>query len=78
MTEKYRLDAYDKDHDEYLLVAKSDSCKELQTLGTNLWQTFDLRNRITGEPIDWLEIADAKSLDAIWVFDSYTEKWKTA
>lgn len=78
MAKKYVLDAYDKDNGEYLTIARSDNDEELKRLGENLWQTFDLRNRISSEPIDWLEISNAKTLDTLWVFDSYTEKWKTA
>lgn len=78
MGKKYVLDAYDKGSGEYLTIARSDSDEELKALGTNLWKTFDLRNRTNGEPIDWLEISNAKTLDTLWVFGSYTEEWETA
>lgn len=77
MAKKYVLDAYDKDNGEYLTIARSDSDEDLKRLGENLWQTFGLKNRLNGEPIDWLEISNAKTFDTLWVFDTYEEIWKT-
>lgn len=70
--QKYKLEAYDKDNDIYVLILTNDDLDLLQKLGLNLWNSFNLTATLNNEPIDWLMISTERDekpvcyLDVTW------------
>ena len=58
-----RLEAYDKDNDQYIALLekqtkhKKRTITEFKDIGLNIWKNFHLTSASTSEPIDWLSIS---------------------
>ena len=70
---KYKLEAYDKDHDIYTLILIHADIDFLKQLGLSLWNSFSLSAKINNEPIDWLIISTENDETPICYLDT---TWK--
>lgn len=68
------LEAYDKDNNVYIKIAKSDDIQLLKDIGITLWKNFTISRKDNHEPIDWLLISDVKTEQRICFLDEKDDK----